>query len=45
VPDHVFATQSEFMECPSCARIYWPGSHADRMLERLTRILRPTEPS
>ncbi len=39
VPDHVFATQREFMGCPVCARVYWAGSHADRMIERLARIL------
>jgi uncharacterized protein with PIN domain len=39
VPDHVFATRSEFTECPRCARVYWPGSHTDRMLERLTRVV------
>jgi uncharacterized protein with PIN domain len=40
VPDHVLATQSEFMGCPGCGRIYWGGSHVDRMLERLSRLLR-----
>jgi uncharacterized protein with PIN domain len=39
VPQHTFATQSEFMGCPGCGRIYWAGSHADRMLARLTRLL------
>ena len=39
VPEHVFATHSDFMRCPGCARIYWAGSHADRMIERLARLL------
>lgn len=39
VPEYVFATQSEFTGCPGCGKIYWAGSHADRMLARLTRIL------
>jgi uncharacterized protein with PIN domain len=38
VPEHIFATQAAFMACPSCTRIYWAGSHADRMLERLQRV-------
>jgi uncharacterized protein with PIN domain len=42
VPEHVFATQTDFMRCPGCARIYWAGSHADRMIERLTRLLATT---
>src|SRR6266542_2425188 len=39
VPDHVLRTQREFMGCPGCGRIYWGGSHAERMLERLGRLL------
>jgi hypothetical protein len=45
VPEHVLATQSEFMGCPGCGRIYWGGSHADRMLARLSRLLGRDEPS
>ena len=26
-----------FFRCPACDRIYWPGSHHDRMRERLAR--------
>lgn len=39
VPAHVLATRSEFMACPGCAKIYWAGTHADRMLARLARLL------
>jgi uncharacterized protein with PIN domain len=39
VPEHVLATHTDFMRCPGCARIYWAGSHVDRMLERLTQLL------
>jgi uncharacterized protein with PIN domain len=39
VPDYIFATQTEFLSCPGCGRIYWAGSHADRMLNRLARLL------
>jgi uncharacterized protein with PIN domain len=39
VPEHVFATHTDFMRCPGCARIYWAGSHVDRMVERLSRLL------
>src|SRR4030066_165722 len=27
VPSHVFKTQNLYMECPSCHRIYWRGTH------------------
>lgn len=31
VPPHVRRTQLRYSECPSCARIYWAGSHWARM--------------
>lgn len=40
VPEYIFATQTDFMGCPGCGKIYWPGSHADRMLARMARLLR-----
>jgi uncharacterized protein with PIN domain len=43
LPEHVFATHTDFMRCPGCARIYWAGSHVDRMVERLTRLLGRSE--
>lgn len=39
VPEFVFATQERFIGCPGCARIYWQGSHADRILERLEKVV------
>ena len=38
VPAHVFASHTEFMVCPGCGKVYWSGSHADRMVERLRRL-------
>jgi uncharacterized protein len=32
-----------FYRCDACGRIYWAGSHADRLAERLGRITRPRE--
>jgi hypothetical protein len=40
VPERVFRTQTEFMACPGCARVYWWGSHADRILARLEGLFR-----
>ncbi len=45
VPERVFATQDRFFACPGCSRIYWQGSHADRMLERLERVLGLSRPT
>lgn len=39
VPEHVLATAPGFRACPACAKVYWAGSHADRMVERLGRLL------
>ncbi len=41
VPEYVFSIQDRFVGCPDCARIYWQGSHADRILARLERVLGP----
>jgi len=38
VPDFVFETATSFRECPECRKIYWPGSHKDRMLEKLQAV-------
>ncbi len=39
VPLYVFATQEEFMVCPECGKVYWPGSHWGKItsvVEQLT---------
>jgi uncharacterized protein with PIN domain len=38
VPDYVWATQQHFSRCPTCRRVYWPGSHTQRSLERIQRL-------
>lgn len=35
VPDYIFETASDFRTCPECARVYWPGSHREKMIDRL----------
>jgi len=35
VPPYVFQTQSQFMQCPACHRIYWRGTHWRAMTQRL----------
>jgi len=35
VPVRVFETQSEYRECPTCHRIYWPGTHWQAMGKKL----------
>ncbi len=42
VPLQIGAGISAFNECPRCGRIYWEGSHADRMRVRLRKIQKKT---
>ena len=41
VPPHVFQTQEQYMQCPGCNRIYWRGTHWQRMNEELEELLKP----
>jgi len=37
VPDFVFSTyHDKIVFCPMCKRFYWPGTHRERIVERLT---------
>ncbi len=38
VPHYVFKTQSQYMECPVCHRIYWRGTHWKAMTGRMERF-------
>lgn len=38
LPPYVRATQERFSECPSCTRVYWPGTHWERMRERIAAL-------
>lgn len=35
VPPWVARTQQEFRACPGCGRVYWRGTHVERMARRL----------
>jgi uncharacterized protein with PIN domain len=35
VPPYVFRTQTQYMQCPDCQRIYWRGTHWERMSREL----------
>jgi uncharacterized protein with PIN domain len=41
VPDFTFETASDFRKCPGCGRVYWPGTHKDRMLAMLKSLVAP----
>jgi uncharacterized protein with PIN domain len=38
VPPYVFKTQRLYMECPSCHRIYWRGTHWQAMTRELEKL-------
>ena len=41
VPAYVYSTHEEFTRCPSCDKIYWRGTHWQRMLELMGRVANP----
>ena len=42
-PPHVLATAPRFRRCTGCGRVYWRGSHGERILERMALIVRTLE--
>lgn len=38
VPENVRAVQVDFKFCPTCRKIYWTGSHTERMKKQLEKI-------
>jgi uncharacterized protein with PIN domain len=42
-PPHVLATAPRFRRCSGCGRVYWPGSHGERILERMEKVVQRLE--
>jgi uncharacterized protein with PIN domain len=40
VPDYIWQTHDTFNKCSRCGRIYWPGSHAERSMERINQLFK-----
>ena len=38
VPAYVYETQDTFVECPSCRRLYWRGTHWHNMVRELATV-------
>jgi uncharacterized protein len=38
IPPYVFRTQTEFLECPQCRRVYWKGTHWQAMNKKLKSL-------
>ncbi len=41
VPPYVYKTQRNFMVCPNCGKIYWPGTHWQRMRRTAKEVMEP----
>ena len=39
VPAYVFKTQSQYFQCPVCQRIYWRGTHWQRMNKEMEALM------
>jgi hypothetical protein len=39
VPAYVFKTQSQYFQCPACQRIYWRGTHWQRMNKEMEAFM------
>ena len=38
VPEYIWQMHHRFNRCEGCGRVYWPGSHSERMRQRLTEL-------
>lgn len=41
VPDFIFQHQKEFVRCPGCQKIYWPGTHREKMKRKIKEMVQP----
>jgi uncharacterized protein with PIN domain len=39
VPPYVYATHNGFQRCSNCGRVYWPGTHWERMRAELQTVM------
>jgi len=39
VPEYVYEHQDEFYMCPKCGRIYWYGSHTERIERKIRELM------
>ncbi|MHC4100871.1 MAG: Mut7-C RNAse domain-containing protein, partial [Planctomycetota bacterium] len=39
IPPRVLLGHERFLRCPRCRRVYWDGSHVDRIRRALGRVL------
>ncbi|KPJ77691.1 MAG: hypothetical protein AMJ54_06815 [Deltaproteobacteria bacterium SG8_13] len=45
VPDFVYESHEQFRQCPCCGKIFWSGSHASRVMQRVRQLFDAAGPS
>ncbi|MGB9664380.1 MAG: Mut7-C RNAse domain-containing protein, partial [Ignavibacteria bacterium] len=40
LPDHYFEIKMKFYNCPNCDKIYWQGSHFEKMMGQINKFLK-----
>lgn len=40
VPEYVYLTNEQFLECPNCSKIYWRGTHVENILKDMNKIFK-----
>ena len=38
VPPYVYRTQTQYMECPACQRVFWQGTHWEAMIRKIEKL-------
>lgn len=38
VPDFIYYQYENFFRCPQCQKVYWPGTHQERMNQRIKEL-------
>jgi uncharacterized protein with PIN domain len=38
IPEGVLERQERFWQCPGCGQVYWPGSHYERIMEKIGEL-------
>ncbi len=40
IPEHVYDNFEQFTHCPSCGRVFWMGTHTERLIKRLNELMK-----
>ncbi|MGH8104646.1 MAG: Mut7-C RNAse domain-containing protein, partial [bacterium] len=38
VPEKVLESRQEYWQCPDCGKVYWQGTHFDRIKDKIQRL-------